>query len=591
MSEVRAGVPQPPAIAIDGVFKRYRLHQKPLYRFLDLFGLCPSGTGYFSEHTALRDVTLTVRRGEKVAIIGRNGAGKSTLLKIVTGLVRPTSGRVRTNGTVSNLLQIGSGFHPDFTGRQNVFASLAHQGITGAEAARTFDEVVDFAEIGEYIDQPMKTYSTGMCSRLMFSSSIVTRPEILIVDEILGVGDAYFSHKSFERMRELCADEGTTLLLVTHNIYAALNLCDRFIWLDRGEVKFDGDGKAAISLYESSVKDQEEQTLRQRNAATLAPSAGASVVHILFRSQTGFAPDRPVALGAIELLLDGAKRSVLQVAGGAPGWTLSPEGNLGEPETVLGQPCRVLRTTGSIYHKAEWSVVVPPHSTVRGLQVRYAYDGSDVIDVRVFSTDRRLLVAGNLAASRQWTDATWTGNAVGTRELDVPKQTDYGTGAVLITGVRFVDRDGHEVVEVRHGDPFTVRIALRMTPLLVDRNVTFVLGFARHESPYSAYVYEPHMALPAGDECVVEVRLDSVQLGSGQWYVNMGVGELGLYERDVINYFTVDAAWYHMLAARLELRVTSATKVDTFGCFFIHPAGIAVLDEATLAVGHGTPSG
>jgi ABC-type polysaccharide/polyol phosphate transport system ATPase subunit len=591
MSDALAEVPQAPAINIEGVVKRYRLHRKPLYRFLDLFGLCPSGGGYFSEHTALRDVTLTVRRGEKVAIIGRNGAGKSTLLKVVIGLVRPTSGTVHVNGTVSNLLQIGSGFHPDFTGRQNVYASLAHQGITGGEAARIFDEVVDFAEIGEYIDQPMKTYSTGMCSRLMFSSSIVTKPEILIVDEILGVGDAYFSHKSFERMRQLCAAERTTLLLVTHNIYGALNLCDRFIWLDRGEIKFDGDGKAAISLYESSVKDQEEQTLRQRNAETMAPGAAVSVVHVLFRSRTGFAPDRSVALGAIELLLDGDERSGLQVADGTPAWTLSPEGNLGKPEIVAGQPCRVLRTTGSIYHKAEWIVGVPPHSTVHGLRVRYFYEGTEAIDVRVFSTDRKLLVAGEMAASGRWTERTWTGNAVGARELEVPKQSDYGTGAVLITRVQFIDRDGREVVEVCHGNPFTVRLSLRMAPQLVDRDVTFVLGFARHESPYSAYVYEPRLTLPAGDECAVEVQLDSVQLGSGQWYVNLGIGEIGLYERDVINYFTVDAAWYHMLAARLELRVTSATKVDTFGCFFIHPARVAVLTDANLALSQGTHSG
>src|SRR4051794_20049223 len=314
MSDALPGVPQPAAIVIDNVVKRYRLHQKPMYRFLDLFGLCPEGPAYYSEHTALRDVTLTIGRGEKLAIIGRNGAGKSTLLKTVTGLVRPTSGSVRVNGTVSNLLQIGSGFHPDFTGRQNVFASLAHQGITGAEASRIFADVVDFAEIGEYIDQPMKTYSTGMCSRLMFSSSIVTRPEILIVDEILGVGDAYFAHKSFERMRQLCADEGTTLLLVTHNIYAALNLCDRFIWLDRGRVMFDGDSKAAISLYESSVKDQEEHALRQHNVATLLPeNQGQSVVHVLVRSHTGFALDRPAALARIELVLDDDGRTTLPV--------------------------------------------------------------------------------------------------------------------------------------------------------------------------------------------------------------------------------------------------------------------------------------
>ena len=153
------------------------------------------------------------------------------------------------DGQVSNLLQIGSGFHPDFTGRQNVFASLAHQGITGAAAARFFDEILAFAEIEEYIDQPMKTYSTGMCSRLMFSSSVVVKPDILIVDEILGVGDAYFAHKSFERMRDLCTHDGTTLLLVTHDIYSALNLCERFIWLDRpGPGLFRRRWKIAISL-------------------------------------------------------------------------------------------------------------------------------------------------------------------------------------------------------------------------------------------------------------------------------------------------------------------------------------------------------
>ncbi len=258
------------AIALRGAGKRYRLYSKPLYRLLDLFGACPATPRYYSEHLAVKDVDLEIGRGEKVAIIGRNGAGKSTLLKLITGLVQPTSGSIQVNGQVSNLLQIGSGFHPDFTGRQNVYASLAHQGIVGKEAVRLFDEILAFAEIEEYVDQPMKTYSTGMCSRLMFASSIVIRPEILIVDEILGVGDAYFAHKSFERMRKICSQDGTTLLLVTHDIYSALNLCDRFIWIDRGEVKFDGDGKSAVALYESSVKEQEEQALRRKNTAGIA---------------------------------------------------------------------------------------------------------------------------------------------------------------------------------------------------------------------------------------------------------------------------------------------------------------------------------
>src|SRR2546422_1067502 len=290
-----------PAIRLSDIGKVYRLYQKPFYKFLDLFGLCPAGPEYYSEHSALSGVNVEIRSGEKIAIIGRNGAGKSTMLKVIMGLVQPTSGVVQVHGRISNLLQIGTGFHPDFTGRQNVFANLAHQGIIGDTAAALFEEIVQFAEIEEYVDQPMKTYSTGMCSRLMFSSSVVVAPEILLVDEILGVGDAYFAHKSFGRMRELCANAGTTLLLVTHDVYSALNLCDRFIWIDRGRIKFDGPGKDAVAMYESSIKEQEEQWLRQNNAAALRQSQTDHkmpdpIVHVIVRSRTGFALNRPLAL-------------------------------------------------------------------------------------------------------------------------------------------------------------------------------------------------------------------------------------------------------------------------------------------------------
>jgi len=317
--------------------------------------------------------------------------------------------------------------------------------------------------------------------------------------------------------------------------------------------------------------------------ALLAMTDEQRIVHVLIRSRTGFAPDGPVALGTIKLELNDGKTLAMPVAEGAPGWTLVPEGNLGRTETVAGQPCRVLRDTGSIYHKAEWIVSLPQHATVVGVRVRYQYDGADPIDVRVFTPDRKLIAAGALKATRQWADATFDRNASASRELEVLKQTDYGTGVVRITTVEFIGRDGDEVVEVRHGDPFTVRIGLHIEPELTNRDVTFFLGFARHESPYSAYVYEPRLSLPAAAQCVIDVRIDSLLLGSGQWYVNMGVGELGLYERAVINYFTIDAAWYHMLAARLELRVTSATKVDTYGCFFIHPGSVTV-SEAVPAL-------
>jgi lipopolysaccharide transport system ATP-binding protein len=146
-----------PALVLTGLTKVYRLYTRPGYKVLDLLGLCPPDLAHYSEHVALHPIDLTLNRGDKVAIIGRNGAGKSTLLKLITGAATPTAGRIELHGRISPLLQIGTGFHPDFTGRQNVFANLAHMGIVGREAARRFEEIVDFAELEQFIDQPMKT--------------------------------------------------------------------------------------------------------------------------------------------------------------------------------------------------------------------------------------------------------------------------------------------------------------------------------------------------------------------------------------------------------------------------------------------------
>src|SRR5262245_48860249 len=196
-------------IRVRDLKKMYRLYAGPGYRFLDMFGRLFDRKGTYTEHAALDGVSLDIRRGEKVAIIGRNGAGKSTLLKLVTNVIQPTSGVLEVKGKAHALLQIGSGFHPDFTGRENVYAYLAQLGVSGKEARARCREIVQFAELEEYIDQPVKTYSSGMAVRLMFSTSTAVSPDLLVLDEVLGVGDAYFAHKSYTRIRELCERDGT----------------------------------------------------------------------------------------------------------------------------------------------------------------------------------------------------------------------------------------------------------------------------------------------------------------------------------------------------------------------------------------------
>lgn len=253
-----------PAIQALNLSKIYRLYNKPHHRFLDMFGLLSKTSNAYTEYPALNNVNLTINRGEKVAIIGRNGAGKSTFLKIVSKVIEPSSGQVNVNGQVHALLSIGAGFHPDFTGRENVYAYLEHMGLSGASADEKVEDIVQFAEIEEYIDQPIKTYSTGMGARLMFSTSTSIAPDILVIDEVLGVGDAYFTKKSFDRMKDLCDDGGTTLLLVTHDVYAASAFCDRMVWIDRGQIVQDYACDFVVKAYEASIRLQEEERLRQR---------------------------------------------------------------------------------------------------------------------------------------------------------------------------------------------------------------------------------------------------------------------------------------------------------------------------------------
>lgn len=245
--------------------KVYKLYAGPGQLLLDKLRLGRVLGLSSPEHAALDGINLEIRQGERVAIIGRNGAGKSTFLKLLSGVSEPSSGRLEVRGKIHALLAIGSGFHPDFTGRQNVYAYLANQGIAGKTADALVRDIVEFAEIEDYIDQPIRVYSTGMGVRLMFAASTAIAPDILLLDEVLGVGDAYFAGKSYERMREMACGQGTTMVLVTHDIYSAVNMCERVIWLDKGRVLMDAPAKETVAAYEKSIKMQEEERLRLKN--------------------------------------------------------------------------------------------------------------------------------------------------------------------------------------------------------------------------------------------------------------------------------------------------------------------------------------
>lgn len=223
-----------------------RLKQYIYPRLQKIFSKQPSS--YYREFWALKDVSFEVRKGETVGIIGRNGSGKSTLLQLICGTLTPTSGTVETKGRVAALLELGSGFNPEFTGRENVYMNGAVLGLSKEEVDTRFDEIITFADIGEFVDQPVKTYSSGMVVRLAFAVSACVEPDVLIVDEALAVGDAKFQAKCFRRFEELVA-RGTTILFVTHSTEQVVRHCDWSMLLDKGQIVMCGQSRDVVNTY------------------------------------------------------------------------------------------------------------------------------------------------------------------------------------------------------------------------------------------------------------------------------------------------------------------------------------------------------
>jgi lipopolysaccharide transport system ATP-binding protein len=267
-------------IRAEGIGKFYKRYANRWSRLVEWLG--SDATVRHKKHWVLHDVSFEVRAGESVGIIGHNGAGKSTLLKIITGTTQPSAGHVRIDGRIAALLELGMGFHPDFTGRQNAYMSGQLLGYSNEEIAERMGEIESFAEIGDYIDQPVRTYSSGMQVRLAFSVATCIRPDILIVDEALSVGDAYFQAKSFDRIR-LFRDQGTTLLFVSHSPSAIKSLCSRAILLDRGGVLRDDVPDAVLDYYNAIIARREtEHAIRVVESATgsRATRSGSGVATI-----------------------------------------------------------------------------------------------------------------------------------------------------------------------------------------------------------------------------------------------------------------------------------------------------------------------
>ena len=269
-----------PAILLKQVRKEYRLYDSIADQALDVLGM--SWLRFwrplrYRTFAALDGIDLTIGHGERVGIIGRNGAGKTTLLKLITRNFAPTSGEISIDGQVQALMQTGLGFHGEFTGLENIRAGLIYNGLTGDDLQAAIEDVTDFCELGDFLNQPIKTYSLGMRARVQFATATAIKPDIVIIDEVLGAGDAYFSTKSAERIERM-ASSGCTMLLVSHSMSQVIQFCDRAIWIRDGQIVGDGDVRQVVGDYEVfctklSDKEASNKLLKKFNDSARAEGA------------------------------------------------------------------------------------------------------------------------------------------------------------------------------------------------------------------------------------------------------------------------------------------------------------------------------
>ncbi|GLQ88079.1 ABC transporter ATP-binding protein [Dyella flagellata] len=278
-------------ISLDDVSKMFPIYKSPHHRLLQMFSPPRDKARWYKQFWALRNISIDIPRGETIGIVGRNGSGKSTLLQVICGILSPTGGKVTVKGRIAALLELGAGFNPEFTGRENVFLNGTVLGLSREEIEARFDEIAAFADIGEYIDQPVKSYSSGMYVRLAFAVAIHVTPEILIVDEALSVGDEAFQRKCFARINAL-RDSGVTVLFVSHSAGIVTELCNRALLLDRGEIIALGSPREVVAKYHKLLFAPQEKVAEIRGALRRETQEGIALSDD-FLGESLSAPESP----------------------------------------------------------------------------------------------------------------------------------------------------------------------------------------------------------------------------------------------------------------------------------------------------------
>lgn len=559
------------AIHLEGVSKLYKVFPNTRDSFLNAVGLdrlMPWRTVEPRMFWSLRDVSIDVPRGSRIGIIGRNGAGKSTLLKLITGALAPTEGRIAVRGEVQALFDAGSGFHPEFSGYENIQASLTYQGMTAGEIAAAVADIEDFTELQQFLNQPIKTYSLGMQARLAFATATAVRPDILIVDEVLGAGDAYFASKSSERMQKLVKDSGATVLIVSHAMDQLLRYCDECVWLERGRIVKRGPTLEVVNAYEGYIHELEDRRLRAKNRQRGAGRAGKAAAvdggreareQLVAQFIVEGSPESRCAISEVAVIRDGTEEEVLRVGdvqdsdGNHNGYVVLDSSDWSEPRRAddgrfyreLG-PRAGVKTFGVGY--VALSIFGSFEEAPFFLKVRYRSTSDAKITCTASVDGRSMLSVTAVPAAPDW--AEWSQPLTAPPSADgapaVPRPPDSseqqdgpeparaairwpGEGSLTIEDVRLLGGEDKVQAVFAAGTPMTLDFAVR-----AQRASTFelVVGATlyRLDGVLIANIVSPVLpvALDAGDVRRGRMTVPALQVGDGRY-----VFSLAIFEKEV----------------------------------------------------------
>lgn len=535
------------AISVVDAVKSFRRFNHPGWRAMDALGI-PVSSKRYDVFSALRGLSLDVKQGEKVALIGRNGAGKSTLLRVISGQMKLDSGNINVSGTVQALMELGTGFHPDFTGLDNIRSSLAYQGLSNQKVNSLIDEIIDFTELDDFIGRPVREYSAGMYARLAFAVATTITPEILIIDEILGAGDAYFVGKSIQRMRQLTT-QGATILFVSHDMSAVQMLCDRGVWIDKGRIKADGPILKISKAYLASVREDEEARARARSMQLskrqiLSHVGRNDIALYRFIGAAGQAPGSPFAIAGIKFgsgqhsgfdVSIGEEQAVsrLIIESGITNWS--------NATNMDGKNARAFGDFGGKFIHApfqiDWSGL---GKNDRWLELEYAPSVSDKIVLEFYDKESKSYKSlheffpenngwkqARISLPNDDTDETATGCIEDLEhvELQVLASEDrYGDGPIGITAFGFFDEENTRRHTLISGEPARAILAYNVEQPVTDP--VAVVAIYRPDGACALQVTSNRDGKKLGvlrEPGKISILFDPLYLGPGDYVVSIAL--------------------------------------------------------------------